>query len=121
MLFRQLRSRNIDLYLWPTKRRDAVLIDSVRAADTELIEQLGLAGANPRRTPTTFGCGLRKCSAAVVVSGRSGVRIRRPPRIQGERVTFGRHALEVHETPGHRRCVSFSCHEQGWRSRVTPC
>jgi sulfur dioxygenase len=126
MLFRQLFDPETSTYTYllaDEDSRDAVLIDSVReqvARDMELIEQLGLRLGAALETHVhadhVTGAGLlrERLGCQVVVGGRSGVLTADRLVSQGEQLTFGRHALEVHETPGHTDgCVSFVCHEQG--------
>ena len=126
MLFRQLFDHETSTYTYllaDEDSRDAVLIDSVReqvARDTELIEQLDLRLGAALETHVhadhVTGAGLlrERLGCQVVVGALSGVRTADRLVSQGERVAFGRHALEVRETPGHTDgCVSFVCHEQG--------
>jgi glyoxylase-like metal-dependent hydrolase (beta-lactamase superfamily II) len=126
MLFRQLFDPETSTYTYllaDEDSRDAVLIDSVReqvARDMELIEQLGLRLGAALETHVhadhVTGAGLlrERLGCRIVVGGCSGVHTADRLASQGEQVTFGGHALEVRETPGHTDgCVSFVCHEQG--------
>ena len=63
----------------------------------------------------TGGGSLReKLGCRLVVSERSGIRTADLALKQADEVGFGRHTLEVLETPGHTDgCVTYVCHEPG--------
>ena len=126
MLFRQLFDPDTSTYsylLADEDSREAVLIDSVReqaARDMELIEQLDLRLIAALETHVhadhVTGAGLLRdrLDCRIFVGTHTGVRTADVLISQGETVSFGRHALEARETPGHTDgCVSFVSHEAG--------
>ena len=126
MLFRQLFDSETSSYsylLADETTREAVLIDSVREQvdrDAELIAELGLRLLAALETHVhadhVTGAGLLRDRLAcqIVVGARSGVLTADRRVAEGDTVCFGRHVLEVRETPGHTDgCVTFVCHEEG--------
>jgi glyoxylase-like metal-dependent hydrolase (beta-lactamase superfamily II)/rhodanese-related sulfurtransferase len=126
MLFRQLLDPETSTFTYllaDEVTREAVLIDPVREQvqrDLQLLHELELKLLYALETHVhadhVTGGGLlrEKLDCALVVSGRSGVRTADRSVEEGEVIGFGRHALEVRETPGHTEgCLSYVCHEQG--------
>jgi sulfur dioxygenase len=126
MLFRQLFDSETSTYsylLADETSREAVLIDSVReqvARDLELIGELGLRLVAALETHVhadhVTGAGLLRdrLGCRIVVSARSGVLTGDVRVSGGDTVGFGRHQLEVWETPGHTDgCVTYVCQEEG--------
>lgn len=124
MLFRQLFDQDSSTYsylLADEHTRDAVLIDPVVEQferDRTLIEELQLKLLYVLDTHVhadhVTGSGLLRqhFGAKSVVSERAGIVCADVQVKQGDRIHFGRHALEVRETPGHTSgCLSFVCHE----------
>ena len=124
MLFRQLFDQDSSTYsylLADETSREAVLIDPVieqYERDRTLIEELELKLLYVLDTHVhadhVTGSGLLRqhFGAKSVVSERAGIVCVDLQVKQGDHIRFGRHALEVRETPGHTDgCVSFVCHE----------
>ncbi|MEY4580094.1 MAG: hypothetical protein RL701_4797 [Pseudomonadota bacterium] len=124
MLFRQLFDQDSSTYsylLADEKSREAVLIDPVIEQfdrDRTLIEELQLKLVYILDTHVhadhVTGSGLLRehFGAKSVVSERAGVVCSDRQVKQGDRIHFGRHELEVRETPGHTNgCLSFVCAE----------
>jgi len=103
--------------------REAVLIDPVReqvARDVQLLEELNLRLATALETHVhadhvTGGGELREqLGCRLGVGARAGVVTADEQLAEGDEVRFGRHRLEVRETPGHTDgCISFVCAEEG--------
>ena len=90
------------------------------ARDTELIAELGLRLVAALETHVhadhVTGSGLlrERLGCQVVVGARAGVLTADLRVAEGDVVRFGRHALEVRETPGHTSgCVTYVCHDEG--------
>ncbi len=120
MLFRQLFDSETSTYsylLGDEETREAILIDPVKEQvprDTRLVEELGLrlkytlethvhadhvTGAGDLRATL----GSRSVVAAEGGAACGDIHVR-----EGDRITFGRHTLEIRETPGHTSgCLSF--------------
>jgi glyoxylase-like metal-dependent hydrolase (beta-lactamase superfamily II) len=126
VLFRQLFDVETSSYsylLADEESRDAVLIDPVReqvGRDAELVAELGLGLVAALETHVhadhVTGGGLlrERLGCRIVVGARTGVLTADVRAGDGERIRFGRHALEVRETPGHTSgCVTYVCQEQG--------
>jgi len=126
MLFRQLFDPETSTYsylLADEAGREAVLIDSVREQvdrDAELVAELGLRLVAALETHVhadhVTGAGLlrERLGCRIVVGARTGVLTADRRVSEGDTVAFGRHALEVRETPGHTDgCVTYVCHEEG--------
>ena len=126
MLFRQLFDPETSTYsylLADDTTREAVLIDPVReyvARDVQLLEELGLRllyalDTHVHADHVTGGGELRRqLGCRLVIGAASGVLTADVLVADGDIVRFGRHALEVRETPGHTDgCVTFVCHEDG--------
>lgn len=126
MLFRQLFDPETSTYsylLADESTREAVLIDSVREQverDAQLIAELELRLVAALETHVhadhVTGAGLlrERLGCRIVVGARTGVLTADRRVGDGDVVRFGRHALEVRETPGHTNgCVAYVCHEEG--------
>jgi glyoxylase-like metal-dependent hydrolase (beta-lactamase superfamily II)/rhodanese-related sulfurtransferase len=126
MLFRQLFDPETSTYsylLADEDTREAVLIDPVREQverDAELVAELGLRLVAALETHVhadhVTGAGLlrERLGCRIVVGAHTGVLTADRRIADGETVSFGRHALEARETPGHTDgCVSYVCHEEG--------
>jgi len=126
VLFRQLLDPETSTFTYllaDDESRDAILIDPVRdqiARDRQLIEELDLRLRSVLETHVhadhvTGGGLLREAlGCELVVGAKSGVHTADRLVAEGERVRFGRHELEVRETPGHTEgCVTYVCHEEG--------
>jgi glyoxylase-like metal-dependent hydrolase (beta-lactamase superfamily II)/rhodanese-related sulfurtransferase len=126
MLFRQLLDPETSTWTYllaDADSREAVLIDPVReqlARDLELLEQLELRLLYSLETHVhadhvTGGGGLReRLGCRIGLGSAAGVVTADLQLGDGERVRFGRHALEVLATPGHTRgCVTYLCREEG--------
>ncbi len=126
MLFRQLFDPETSTYsylLADEESLEAVLIDAVREQldrDVGLIEELQLRlvaalDTHVHADHVTGAGGLRqRLGCQVVVGARAGVLTADRNVGQGDSIRFGRHVLEVRETPGHTDgCVSYVCHEAG--------
>jgi glyoxylase-like metal-dependent hydrolase (beta-lactamase superfamily II)/rhodanese-related sulfurtransferase len=126
MLFRQLFDPETSSYsylLADESTREAILIDSVREQverDAQLIAELELRLVAALETHVhadhVTGAGLLRdrLGCRIVVGARTGVLTADRRVGDGDIVRFGRHALEVRETPGHTSgCVAYVCHEEG--------
>jgi len=126
MLFRQLLDPETSTFTYllaDVASRDAVLIDPVReqiGRDTQILEELGLQLRSALETHVhadhvTGGGLLREALGCRLVLGqRTGVLTADTRARTGDVIRFGRHALEVRETPGHTDgCVTYLCHEAG--------
>jgi len=124
MLFRQLFDQDSSTYsylLADEETHEAVLIDPVIEQferDRTLIEELGLKLRYVLDTHVhadhVTGSGLLRdhFGAKTVLSERSGVVCSDWQVKQGDRIRFGKHELEVRETPGHTSgCISFVSQE----------
>jgi sulfur dioxygenase len=126
MLFRQLFDPETSTYTYllaDEANLEAVLIDSVREQvdrDGGLIEELGLRLIAALETHVhadhVTGAGVlrERLGCRIVVGARAGVLTADRRVREGDTVAFGRHALEVRETPGHTDgCVTYVCHAEG--------
>jgi len=126
VLFRQLldpETSTFSYLLADEETREAILIDPVREQtprDLQQIAELDLKLLYALETHVhadhvTGGGILReRLGCSLVVSARSGVHTADRCVAEGEVIRFGRHALEVCETPGHTEgCITYLCHEQG--------
>lgn len=124
MLFRQLFDLDTSTYTYllaDEANREAVLIDPVVEQvqrDATLIEELELELIAVLETHvhadhvTAQGLLRRRFGARSFISERSGAVCADVLVKQGDRITFGRHQLEVRETPGHTSgCVTYVGHE----------
>lgn len=124
MLFRQLFDLETSTYTYllaDDDTREAVIIDPVQEQferDAALIGELGLRLVAVLDTHvhadhvTAQGLLRQRFGAKSVMSERSGAVCADVLVKHGDRVGFGRHALEVRETPGHTNgCLTFVCHE----------
>jgi glyoxylase-like metal-dependent hydrolase (beta-lactamase superfamily II)/rhodanese-related sulfurtransferase len=122
MLFRQSFDADSSTYTYllaDEGTREAVIIDPVIeqfARDRTLLEELELTLLYALDTHVhadhVTGCGLlrERLGARTVVSERAGIVCADLQVKQGDRIRFGRHELEVRETPGHTSgCVTFVC------------
>jgi len=120
MLFRQLFDPETSTYTYvlaDEDTREAVLIDSVKEQverDLTLVEELDLKLVHTLETHVhadhiTGAAEIRKrLGTRSVVAARGGASCGDVQVSDGDRVTFGRHALVVRTTPGHTDgCVSF--------------
>lgn len=125
MIFRQLFDAETSTYsylLADAETREAVLIDPVREQlerDLQLIEELGLrlvwsCETHVHADHVTSAARLReKLGCRLVVGAASGVSGADAGASDGDRVRFGRHALEARTTPGHTAgCVTYVCAAQ---------
>jgi sulfur dioxygenase len=126
VLFRQLFDPETSTYTYllaDEATREAVLIDAVREQverDVALIGELELRLAAALDTHVhadhVTGAGLLRArlGCRIGVGDRAGVLTADLRLRDGDVVRFGRHALEVRETPGHTDgCVTFVCHQEG--------
>jgi glyoxylase-like metal-dependent hydrolase (beta-lactamase superfamily II)/rhodanese-related sulfurtransferase len=126
MLFRQLFDPETSSYsylLADEETREALLIDPVREQvdrDAELVAELGLRLLAVLETHVhadhVTGAGLlrERLGCRIVVGARTGVLTADRRVAEGDEVRFGRHVLEVRETPGHTDgCVTYVCHQEG--------
>jgi glyoxylase-like metal-dependent hydrolase (beta-lactamase superfamily II)/rhodanese-related sulfurtransferase len=126
VLFRQLFDVETSSYsylLADAESGAAVLLDPVReqvGRDAELLAQLDLRLVAALETHVhadhVTGAGLlrERLACQIVVGARTGVLTADVRARDGDRIRFGRHALEVRETPGHTNgCVTYVCHERG--------
>jgi sulfur dioxygenase len=126
MLFRQLFDPETSSYsylLADEQTREAVLIDSVREQverDVELIAELELRLQAALETHVhadhVTGAGLLRdrLGCRIVVGARTGVLTADERVAEGDLIRFGRHCLEVRETPGHTEgCITYVCTEEG--------
>jgi glyoxylase-like metal-dependent hydrolase (beta-lactamase superfamily II)/rhodanese-related sulfurtransferase len=124
MLFRQLFDAETSTYTYllaDEDTRDAVIIDPVLEQvdrDVNLLRELDLRLVAVLETHvhadhvTAQGLLRSRLGAKTVVSERSGAVCADVLVKQGDRIEFGRHALEVRETPGHTNgCLTFVSHE----------
>ena len=124
MLFRQLFDAETSTYTYllaDDATREAVIIDPVFEQverDVALIRELDLRLLAVLETHvhadhlSAQGLLRSRLGAKTVMSERSGAVCADVLVKQGDRVAFGRHALEVRETPGHTSgCLTFVCHE----------
>jgi sulfur dioxygenase len=124
MLFRQLFDPETSTYTYllaDEDTREAVIIDPVHEQferDSALIGELGLRLVAVLDTHvhadhvTAQGLLRQRFGAKSVMSERSGAVCADVLVKQGDRVAFGRHELEVRETPGHTSgCLTFVSHE----------
>jgi glyoxylase-like metal-dependent hydrolase (beta-lactamase superfamily II)/rhodanese-related sulfurtransferase len=124
MLFRQLFDPETSTYTYllaDEETREAVIIDPVHEQferDAALIGELGLRLVAVLDTHvhadhvTAQGLLRQRFGAKSVMSERSGAVCADVLVKQGDRVAFGRHELEVRETPGHTSgCLTFVSHE----------
>lgn len=124
MLFRQLFDPETSTYTYllaDEETREAVIIDPVHEQferDATLIGELGLRLVAVLDTHvhadhvTAQGLLRQRFGAKTFMSERSGAVCADVLIKQGDRVAFGRHTLEVRETPGHTSgCLTFVCHE----------
>jgi glyoxylase-like metal-dependent hydrolase (beta-lactamase superfamily II)/rhodanese-related sulfurtransferase len=120
MLFRQLFDPTSSTYTYllaDEETREAVIIDPVidqLDRDTQLIHELGLTLLFTLDTHvhadhvTASGSLANRLGAKTVLSERSGVGYADVLVKEGDHVSFGRHHLEVRETPGHTDgCLTF--------------
>jgi sulfur dioxygenase len=120
MLFRQLYDGESSTYTYllaDEERREAVIIDPViehLERDVALIGELGLALRYALDTHvhadhvTAAGALRQRLGARTVVSERGGAPCADVQVKHGDRIRFGRYALEVRETPGHTDgCLTF--------------
>src|SRR5689334_19906476 len=123
MLFRQLFDQDSSTYTYllaDEASREAVIIDPVFEQldrDGTLVEELELSLLYALDTHVhadhVTGSGLlrRRFGAKTVVSERAGALCADWLVKQGDRIRFGRHELEVRETPGHTNgCLSYVSH-----------
>lgn len=126
MFFRQLFDRTSCTYTYvlaDTDTREAVIIDPVDELferDAELLTEWGLTLTHILETHmhadhVTGGGLLReRTGAKTVVGAKAGADCADVKAAHGATVRFGRHTLEVRETPGHTSgCVTFVEHEAG--------
>lgn len=119
MLFRQLfdpKSSTYTYLLADEDTREAVLIDPVfeqAARDAALVRELGLRllctiETHVHADHVTGAYRLREAlGSKIAVAAAGNVEGLDTPLREGDRVTFGRHALEVIATPGHTDgCIS---------------
>lgn len=124
MLFRQLFDQDSSTYTYLLAdeiTREAVLIDPVIEQfdrDRTLIEELQLKLLYVLDTHVhadhVTGSGLLRdhFGAKTVLSERAGVVCADVQVKQSDRIRFGKHELDVRETPGHTSgCLSFVCHK----------
>ncbi len=120
MLFRQLFDLATSTYTYllaDEETREAVIIDPVLEQvdrDAQLIQELGLRLVYALDTHvhadhvTGSGSLANRLGSKVVLGERSGVGYADLLVKDGDRVPFGRHHLEVRETPGHTDgCLTF--------------
>ena len=120
MLFRQLFDLESSTYTYllaDEDTREAVIIDSVREQvdrDLALVSELELRLVYAIDTHvhadhvTGAGTIRERTGAKTLLSERSGVGCADVYVKDGDRIAFGRHALEVLETPGHTSgCVTY--------------
>jgi sulfur dioxygenase len=124
MLFRQLFDQDTSTYTYllaDEQTREAVLIDPVFEQfdrDRVLIAELDLKLLYLLETHVhadhVTGSGMLRdaLGAKTVVSERAGVVCADRQVKHGDRIRFGRHELEVRETPGHTAgCITFVSHD----------
>jgi len=126
MLFRQLFDAETGTYTYllaDEETREAVVIDPVReqvAREVELLAELGCRllfalETHVHADHVTGGGVLReRLGCQLVVGARTGVLTADRQVETGDLIEFGRHTLEVRETPGHTDgCVTYVCREEG--------
>ena len=120
MLFRQLFDAESSTYTYllaDEETREAVIIDPVLEQldrDIGLLRDLGLTLRYALDTHvhadhvTALGSLREKLGAQTVLSANAGVGCADIAAHDGDLIRFGRHALEVRETPGHTAgCVTY--------------
>jgi sulfur dioxygenase len=120
MLFRQLFEPETSTYTYllaDEQTREAVLIDPVRETlerDVELLSELGLRLVAVAETHvhadhvTSAGLLRERFGAKTHVSHAGGAPCADVPVKEGDAIRFGRHVLEVRQTPGHTDgCVTY--------------
>lgn len=120
MLLRQLFDNETSTYTYilaDEETREAVIIDPVRGQlerDLELLRELDLKLLYALDTHvhadhvTALGALRDATGCQTVVSGKAGVSCHDIAVEDGSVIRFGKHALEVRETPGHTDgCVSY--------------
>lgn len=125
MLFRQLFDADTSTYTYllaDERTREAVLIDPVIGQverDLELLRELDLRlvyalDTHVHADHITALASLRDATGCeTVVSAKAGVICQDVSVRDGDRLRFGRHELEVRETPGHTNgCLSFVTGDQ---------
>jgi len=124
MFFRQLFDPDSSTYTYLLADRlaaEAILIDPVfeqLERDALLIEELGFRLVTALDTHvhadhlTASGALRLRLGCSTVISERAGSICEDRLVKHGDPIAFGRHALEVRETPGHTNgCISYVCHE----------
>lgn len=124
MLFRQLFESETSTFTYllaDEATKEAVLIDPVRETverDVALIDELGLKLTHVLETHvhadhvTSSGLLRERYGAKTVVSKNGGATCPDVLASHGDVLRFGRHALEVRETPGHTNgCLTYVDHE----------
>jgi len=124
MLFRQLFDSDTSTYTYllaDEETREAVIIDPVYEQlerDASLIGELELRLVAVLDTHvhadhvTAQGLLRQRFGAKSIMSERSGAVCADQLVKHGDHIAFGRHALEVRETPGHTNgCLTYVCHE----------
>lgn len=113
MIFRQLFDSDSSTYTYLlacSETREAVLIDTVfekHDRDVALVRELGLQvkyvlDTHVHADHVTGAWRMKQAlGARIGGSANGGANCLDQPLAQGDRITFGRHALEVRETPGH--------------------
>jgi len=120
MLFRQLFEHESSTYTYllaDAQTGDAVLIDPVLEEverDLAFVRELGLTLRFALDTHvhadhvTALGALRERTGCTTVLSERGGSGVADRLVKDGDRVTFGRHSLEVRETPGHTNgCITY--------------
>jgi glyoxylase-like metal-dependent hydrolase (beta-lactamase superfamily II)/rhodanese-related sulfurtransferase len=120
MIFRQLidpETSTFTYLLADEETKDAVLIDPVREQydrDAALVDELGLKLRYTLETHvhadhvTSGGLFRQRMGSASVVSKNGGAPCASVLVDDGDRIDFGRHAIEVRATPGHTDgCVTY--------------
>lgn len=126
MLFRQLFDRESSTYTYilaDEETREAVIIDPVRDQldrDLQILEELEVELAWVLETHihadhvTSSGLLRDRLGARTAVSRRGGADCATMQVTHGDRITFGRHEIEVRATPGHTSgCVTYVAHDVG--------
>jgi len=120
MIFRQLFDSETSTYTYllaDSKTREAVIIDPVLeqiARDIRLLEELNLSlryslDTHPHADHITGSGELRaRLGCQTVLGAASGVDCVNISAAHGQRLQFGKHALQVRSTPGHTNgCVTY--------------